>query len=208
MSTRTRIKFCGLARPEDVDEAVALGVDMIGLVFAVQSPRRLELSVARQLRERIPASIRTVALFMDSPREQIETSIAAVQPDVLQFHGREDEDFCARFGLPYYKAMGMAGVRADDLTRQLARWPSADALLLDGHAAGEPGGSGQGFDWQVLTGRNPPRFLLAGGLDAGNVTRAIELAQPWGVDVSSGIESSPGIKSTERMRAFVQAVRG
>lgn len=208
MSTRTRIKFCGLARPEDVDEAVALGVDMIGLVFAVQSPRRLELSVARQLRERIPASIRTVALFMDSPREQIETSIAAVRPDVLQFHGQEDEDFCTRFGLPYYKAMGMAGVRADDLTRQLARWPSADALLLDGHAAGEPGGSGQGFDWQVLTGRNPPRFLLAGGLDAGNVTRAIELAQPWGVDVSSGIESSPGIKSTERMRAFVQAVRG
>lgn len=208
MSTRTRIKFCGLARPEDVDEAVALGVDMIGLVFAVQSPRRLELSVARQLRERIPASIRTVALFMDSPREQIETSIAAVRPDVLQFHGQEDEDFCTRFGLPYYKAMGMAGVRADDLTRQLARWPSADALLLDGHAAGEPGGSGQGFDWQVLTGRNPPRFLLAGGLDAGNVARAIELAQPWGVDVSSGIESSPGIKSTERMRAFVQAVRG
>lgn len=208
MRTRTRIKFCGLTRPEDVDEAVALGVDMIGLVFAVQSPRRLELSVARQLRERIPASIRTVALFMDSPREQIETSIAAVRPDVLQFHGQEDEDFCTRFGLPYYKAMGMAGVRADDLTRQLARWPSADALLLDGHAAGEPGGSGQGFDWQVLTGRNPPRFLLAGGLDAGNVTRAIELAQPWGVDVSSGIESSPGIKSTERMRAFVQAVRG
>ena len=208
MSTRTRIKFCGLARPEDVDEAVALGVDMIGLVFAVQSPRRLELSVARQLRERIPASIRTVALFMDSPREQIETSIAAVRPDVLQFHGQEDEDFCTRFGLPYYKAMGMAGVRADDLTRQLARWPSADALLLDGHAAGEPGGSGQGFDWQVLTGRNPPRFLLAGGLDAGNVARAIDLAHPWGVDVSSGIESSPGIKSTERMRAFVQAVRG
>jgi phosphoribosylanthranilate isomerase len=207
MSVHRSIKFCGLTRPRDVDEAVTLGVDLIGLVFAERSQRRLDSMTACRLRERIPSGIRVVALFMDNPPEQVKHVIASVRPDVLQFHGSEDEAFCARFALPYFKAIAMGGLDGEGLNSKMACWPSAEALLFDGHAAGEQGGSGRAFDWQRLAGQHTPRFLLAGGLNATNVAHAIKVARPWGVDVSSGIESAPGIKDPRRMRAFVKAAR-
>lgn len=203
----TAIKFCGLTRREDIAEAVALGVDCIGFVFAARSPRRLALDAAVALRDAVPASVRLVALTMDNPADEVAGIVSALRPDVLQFHGAEDDAFCRGFGLPYWKAIAMGGDPASAL-RTLDRWPSADAFLFDGHAAGAQGGSGERFDWTALPATLDRPFWLAGGLDAGNVAQAIAVARPAGVDVSSGIETAPGLKDHARMRAFVDAARG
>lgn len=203
---RTRVKFCGLTRNRDVAGAAALGVDHIGLVFAARSPRRLDLDAARVLRAAVPAQMQVVVLTMDNPADEVAAIVAAVSPDILQFHGAEDDAFCHQFGLPYWKAIAM-GADPGAALRTLHAWPRAAAFLFDGHAAGEPGGGGARFDWTTLPAALDRPFWLAGGLDAGNVGQAIAIAHPAGVDVSSGIESAPGIKSAERMRAFVDAAR-
>jgi len=206
---RTRIKFCGLTRSEDAACAAALGIDYLGLVFAARSPRRITLDAARRLRERIPDTVNVIALMMDQPEAEVRAVIAAIGPDVVQFHGSEADAFCAGFGVPFWKAIAMGGSVRRGLD-EIARYPSAAGFLLDGHAAGEPGGSGQRFDWSAISTTHadtPARIVLAGGLDAHNVARAIHTAAPWGVDVSSGIETAPGIKDPAKMRAFVHAVR-
>lgn len=203
----TRIKFCGFTRAEDIVLAAGLGVDYVGLVFAARSPRRVTLEQARSLRAAVPTGIGVVALVMDTPADEVHAIAEALRPDVLQFHGGESDAFAAQFGLPYWKAVAMGGDPAAALAR-LGEHPRAQAFLFDGHAAGEPGGSGRRFDWAVLPATLDRPFLLAGGLDAGNVAAAVALARPWGVDVSSGIEDAPGIKSAHKMRAFVAALRG
>ncbi len=204
--THTRIKFCGLTRAEDVRLAVELGVDYLGLVFAPQSPRRLLLGQARMLRELVPEQIAVVALMMDNRVGEVEAAVEAIRPDLLQFHGREDDVFCAAFGLPYLKAIAMGG-EAGDAMGAVAGYPSASGFLFDGHAAGEPGGSGKRFDWKQTPQALTKPFLLAGGLSADNVGVAIRTGRPWGVDVSSGIESAPGIKDAEKMRRFAGEAR-
>ena len=204
--THTRIKFCGLTRAEDVRLAVELGVDYVGLVFAPDSPRRLLLGQARMLRDLVPEEIAVVALMMDNRAGEIEAVLESIRPDLLQFHGDEDEAFCAAFGQPYFKAIAMGG-EAGDAMAAVAGYPSASGFLFDGHAAGEQGGSGKRFDWKRMPHLLEKPFLLAGGLSADNVGVAIRTAQPWGVDVSSGVESAPGIKDAEKMRRFVEEAR-
>lgn len=201
----TRIKLCGMTRREDVQLAVQLRVDCIGLVFAARSPRRLTPEQGARLRARVPAGIAVVALLMDTTPAEIARIIAAVQPDVLQFHGREDDADCAKFGLPFFKAIAM-GDGTDPLP-MLARFPSAAGFVLDGHGAGEAGGSGRRFDWTRLPAVAGTPLLLAGGLRPDNVADAIAIAHPWGVDVSSGIERAVGVKDADAMRRFVAAVR-
>lgn len=202
------IKFCGLTRVADVEIACALDVDYIGFVFAHGSPRRVDLARAVELAEaarRQPRQARIVALVRDSSPGDVDAVVAAVRPDLLQFHGSEDEASCSRFGIPYWKALGVLGV--DDAQALVeTSHPSAEALLLDAHAPGGAGGSGHALDWSQWP-RTPRRLVLAGGLRPDNVANAITLTRPFAVDVSSGIESAPGVKDPQRMAAFVAAVR-
>jgi phosphoribosylanthranilate isomerase len=204
--THTRIKLCGMTRAEDVRLAVELGVDYVGLVFAPRSPRHLSLDQARMLRGLVPAEVAVVALVMDGAAADIQAVVDQVRPDLLQFHGAEDDAFCASFGLPFFKSVAMGDGDADARNAASA-YPSSYGLVLDGHGPGEAGGSGQRFDWTRSPRGLGKRFLLAGGLNADNVGLAIRTARPWGVDVSSGIERAPGVKQGEQMRFFVEESR-
>jgi phosphoribosylanthranilate isomerase len=204
-SVRTRIKFCGLTRAEDARLAAGFGVDAIGLVFTRKSQRFVGVSQARTIRRALPPFVTTVALFMDDEPMWIEEVIATVQPDILQFHGNESAGFAASFARPYFKAVPMGSVV--DVAAYAAQHPEATGILLDSHAGGAAGGSGEAFDWARVP-RNAGRpIVLAGGLDADNVAQAIAVVRPYAVDVSSGIESAPGIKHAVKMRRFVEAVR-
>ena len=202
---RTRVKFCGLTRPGDVRLAVELGVDALGFVFAAASPRRLGFEQIEGLRQAVPPLVDAVALFMDNPGSEVETAVRALRPSLLQFHGSEDDAFCRSFGLPFVKAVAM-GQGAGDAGLARKRYPSASAFLLDGHGPGQPGGGGERFDWTMIPPLGRPVFL-AGGLVPANVGQAIRAARPYAVDVSSGIETTPGVKDGDRMQQFVDEVR-
>ena len=203
--SRTRIKLCGMTRDEDVALAVALEVDYIGLIFAARSPRKLTLDRATALRALVPSTTAVVALLMDNPLAEVDAVVSRVRPDVLQFHDGEDDALCAGTGVPFWKAIAM-GDGGNPLAA-MARYPSAQGYVLDGHGAGEAGGSGRRFDWTRLPAVAGTPLLLAGGLRPDNVADAIAIAHPWGVDVSSGIEQAPGVKDADAMRRFVAAVR-
>lgn len=202
--TRTRIKFCGITRREDAVDAVALGVDAIGMVFARRSPRFVDPERAASIRAAVPPLVSVVALFLDDDPEWVRLVEHAVRPDLLQFHGGEPAGYCEGFDTAYLKAVAMAG--DGDLRVQLDAHPRASGFLLDGHAPGEAGGTGRRFDWSRAPAGSDRPLLLAGGLEAGNVGEAIARVRPWGVDVSSGIERSPGVKDAGRMSDFVRAV--
>jgi phosphoribosylanthranilate isomerase len=200
---RTRIKFCGMTRVEDALAAAELGVDAIGLIFAARSPRRVSLEQAIAIRRALPPMVTAVALLMDNEPSEVARIVATLRPHLLQFHGAEDDASASVHGLPWLKVVPMA--EPDALTTAAARHPGACGFVLDGHRAGEPGGSGQVFDWREVRSVGRP-LVLAGGLSPDNVAQAIRTARPWAVDVASGIECSPGIKDHARMQAFVEAV--
>jgi len=205
---RTRIKFCGLTRLGDVRLASELGADAVGFVFAHDSPRRVRPEQARAMRNGLTPLVDVIALFMDNPAEEIQHAVRLVRPNLLQFHGDEPDAFCRSFGLPYLKVVALGGdANCGDAEALLLRYPSAAGFLFDGHAPGEAGGRGHVFPWsKIPTGLNRP-FMLAGGLTPENVFDAIQSTMPWGVDSSTGIERSPGIKDGEKMRRFVEEVR-
>lgn len=209
---RTRIKFCGMARVEDALAAAAMGVDAIGLIFAARSKRRVAPDAAAGIREALPPFVATVALFMDNEADEVRATIERVRPTLLQFHGGEDDSFCAAFGLPYLKAVAMGGDSNGNSGGEapatlIARWPRAAAFLFDSHAKGEAGGSGRTFDWARVPAEFARPFLVAGGLTPDNVFEAIRATGCWGVDVSSGIEGeTPGVKDIAKMRRFVAEV--
>ncbi|KAF1008456.1 MAG: N-(5'-phosphoribosyl)anthranilate isomerase [Luteibacter sp.] len=201
----TRIKCCGLTRIDDVQRAARLGADAVGFVMTRRSKRFVDPVAAATLRDVVPPFVTTVALVMDDDRAYIDEILRVLRPDLLQFHGEETDDFCASFGVRYLKAVAM-GEGASALPR-LRAYPRAVGLLLDGHGLGELGGSGQRFDWSLMPKDLAQPLVLAGGLTAENVGEAIRIARPWGVDVSSGIEASPGIKDGAKMERFISAVR-
>lgn len=204
---RTRIKFCGLTRAGDVRLASELGVDAVGFVFAAGSPRRVHPAEARGLREALAPLVDAVAVFRDNSADEVREVVRLVRPSLLQFHGDEDDAFCRRFGLPWIKAVAMGGGARPEGAALRAAWPAASGFLFDSHGGGHDGGSGRRFDWSALP-REPGRpFLLSGGLSPANVHDAVATVQPWGVDVSSGIETAAGRKDGGLMRAFVEEVR-
>ena len=201
----TRIKCCGMTRVEDAQLAAQYGADAIGVIFTARSKRRVDIARAKEICLALPPFVSTVALFMDDDAAYVREVLREVQPDLLQFHGDESEEWCGQFGHRYLKAMAM-GDGAVALAR-LHEYPGAAGLLLDGHGLGEAGGSGKAFDWSLMPTDLEQPLILAGGLSPDNVAHAIRVAQPWAVDVSSGIESAPGIKDAAKMYAFIQAVR-
>ena len=202
---RTRVKFCGLTRPGDVRLACELGVDALGFALVPGSPRQPTPDSLPGLRAAVSPLVQVVALFMDPHASEVLDALHRLRPHLLQFHGRENDAFCRGFGLPFIKTLPM-GEGAEDPVAASRRYPSALAFLLDGHGPGQPGGRGQAFDWTRVPRLRRPGFL-AGGLTPGNVAHAIASVRPYAVDVSSGIESSPGHKDGERMQLFLDEVR-
>jgi len=202
---RTRIKFCGITRSEDLASAVQAGADAIGLVFHAPSSRAVSLEQARKLLGRKPAWVSVVGLFVDADAERVARVAKALKLDCLQFHGSETPEYCAQFGVPWMKALPVAP--GSDIGALAGRYEGASALLLDTWKAGVAGGTGEVFDWRLVPGTLPAPLVLAGGLDAGNVEAAIRSVRPYAVDVSGGIETSPGHKCFQRMQAFASAVR-
>ena len=201
---RTRVKICGITRPEHARAAAEAGADAIGLVFYPPSPRYLSAERAVEIRDALPPFVQTVALFVNPDAAQVAQVIGRVRPAMLQFHGEEAPQFCSQFGMPYIKA---CRVRPEvDLLEYLRPFSSATAWLLDSYVE-EYGGVGERFDWSIVPGRLERPLILSGGLAPDNVGEAIRRVRPWGVDVSSGVESAKGVKDPARIAAFIAEVR-
>jgi len=201
---RTRVKICGITRPGDALAAAEGGADAIGLVFYPASPRYLNPERALDIRDALPPFVQAVALFVNPDAAQVAQVLGRVRPAMLQFHGDETPEFCAQFGVPYVKACRVKpGV---DLLEYLRAFHSAAAWLLDSFVE-EYGGVGESFDWSLAPARRERPLILSGGLERGNVAAAIRRVRPWGVDVSSGVESAKGIKDAAKIAAFIAEVR-
>jgi phosphoribosylanthranilate isomerase len=204
--TRTRVKICGITRPEDGLAAARLGVDAIGLVFYPPSSRAVDAPTARRIVAAMPPFITLVGLFVNADLRGVKDILQQVPLGLLQFHGQEEPDYCASFGIPFIKAVPM-GAAGADIKAYERRFATAAGLLLDSHGAATPvGGSGQRFDWTAIPTDLAKPLILAGGLDPHNVAEAIQQVRPWAVDVSSGVESARGIKDSGLLHAFMKAV--
>ncbi|MFP4137580.1 MAG: phosphoribosylanthranilate isomerase [Halomonas sp.] len=199
---RTRVKFCGLTRPEDVDAAVAAGADALGFVLWPGSKRALDEARLVELVERVPAFVTRVGLFVD--QDPTVVARCARHLDLLQFHGDEPPAECERFERPWIKALRMR--EGLDLPAAAGAYSGARALLLDAYRPGLPGGTGATFDWSRIPASLAKPVILAGGLSAANAAEAIAAVAPFALDVSGGIEAAPGVKDTARMAAFMAAV--
>ncbi|WP_370978876.1 phosphoribosylanthranilate isomerase [Agaribacterium sp. ZY112] len=197
-----RVKICGITQVEDAVRASELGVDAIGMVFYGPSPRNLDdLVLARDIALSVGPFVEVVGLFVDAEAAFIESVLASVPLNCLQFHGDERVEQCEQWQRPYIKALRM---KADiDLHEQKQRYSSARGLLLDTYVKGVPGGTGEAFNWdRVPTDLGP--IVLAGGLNEHNVKDAIQAASPWAVDVSGGVERGHGLKDASKMAAFIK----
>lgn len=209
---RTRVKICGMTRVEDVRASAAAGADALGFVFVPKSKRALTIDAARDLFDAMPPFVQSVALFLDPDAAWVQAVIEELAPDLLQFHGNESGAFCRQFPRPYIKAAGtdwLSGGAERRWSDLIDDHPTARGFLLDSHETGALGGSGVIFDWSHWPkGHDNDRqpLILAGGLTAGNVGSAISAVHPYGVDVSSGVEVSPGIKSAEKIQEFMSRV--
>jgi phosphoribosylanthranilate isomerase len=205
---RTRVKICGITQPAHARMAADAGADAIGLVFYPRSPRYLSAERAVEIRDALPPFVQTVALFVNADAAQVAQVIGRVRPALLQFHGEETPQFCAQFGVPYVKASRVRpGVgQSLDLLEYLRPFASAAAWLLDSYVE-EYGGVGERFDWSIVPRRLERPLILSGGLAPDNVAEAIRRVRPWGVDVSSGVESAKGVKDAAKIAAFSGEVR-
>jgi len=201
----TAVKICGVARIEDALAAARYGAHAIGLVFYRPSPRYVAPSIAREIIRALPPFVTAVGLFVDATAQEVREAVAVAPVGLLQFHGTESPAFCRQFGLPYMKAVRVRG--GVDLLQYAHDYHDAKALLLDAFVEGTHGGTGQSFDWSLIPRTLSLPIVLSGGLDAGNVTGAIQQVRPWGVDVSSSVEATPGIKDAAKIAAFMSGVR-
>lgn len=201
----TRVKICGITCAEDARAAAAAGADAIGMVFYAPSPRYVTAERAVQIASAVGPFVTTVALFVNPEPALVADVIDRVRPCLLQFHGDETQAFCDSFGHPWIKAIRM---KPDgDPVAEMAKFPGASGFLFDAWSPDVYGGTGTTFDWRRLAGLSGFPLILAGGLTPGNVGEAVRQLQPYAVDVSGGVETTPGIKDAQRMGAFVMAAR-
>ncbi len=201
---RTRIKICGITRPEDGLAAVRHGVDAIGLVFYPPSSRAVSVPQAVEIVEALPPFVTVVGLFVNATRQEIGETLEATRIDLLQFHGDESPEDCEGHGRPYIKAIRMGdGV---DLQHEQERYSGASGLLLDSYKKSEWGGTGITFDWGTIPAAMASSIILAGGLTPDNVGQAVRQVRPYAVDVSGGVELEKGVKDGAKIEAFVRGV--
>ena len=203
---RTRVKICGITRPEHARAAAEVGADAIGLMFYEPSPRCVTRDRARDVCAALPPLVSVVAVFVNPEPPEVEAVVEDLPVDLLQFHGDESPELCAQAGKPYLKAVRVRN--RDDVVRAAARYAGARALLLDAHHDALWGGTGTQFDWNMVPDDVDHPVVLAGGLTPGNVARAIRLVRPFAVDVSGGVESAPGVKDARSMERFMKEVAG
>lgn len=203
-AVRTRIKICGITRPEDALTVAESGADAIGLVFYSKSPRAVSIAQAQAIISVLPPFVTRVGLFVDVPQAELDAVLDQVELDVVQFHGNETLAECEAAGKEYMKAVRVQNT--DDITAALEQYPTASALLLDAYHPTKPGGTGETFDWDKIPANLSKPIVLAGGLSSDNVAQAISTVAPYAVDVSGGVEEAKGIKSAEKIIDFVAAV--
>lgn len=201
---RTRIKICGITRTGDAADAARAGADAIGLVFYPPSPRYLSTERAREIRDALPPFVQAVALFVNPDAAQVAQVIGRLHPSMLQFHGEETPEFCAQFGVPFVKACRLK--QGIDALEYLRPFSGAAAWLFDSHVP-EYGGVGESFDLTLIPVIKERPIIVSGGLSSSNVGEVIRKVRPWGVDVSSGVESAKGIKHAAKIAAFIAEVR-
>lgn len=201
---RTRVKICGITREQDARAAVRCGADAIGLVFYADSPRHVSVEQALRITAAVAPFVTVVGLFVNAPAATVRTVLDEVPISLLQFHGQEDNAFCNGFGLPFIKSVAMR--EGTDVQAHVADYPDAAGFLLDTWQPDVHGGSGETFDWDRVPELDGPPVILAGGLSAENVGTAIRRVRPYAVDVSSGVESAKGIKSADKISAFMKGV--
>lgn len=208
MKWRTRIKICGITSTEDALNAAQQGVDALGFVFYEKSTRAIKIDQAWSIFKALPPFVTRTGLFVNPSVEAVTQVIEQLGIDLLQFHGEESAAFCEQFDRPYIKALPMQP--DTDLIALADAYASSQGLLLDTYKKGVPGGTGEVFNWDWVTPDKRAEvslpIILAGGLTANNVDKAIAKVKPWAVDVSGGVESSPGKKSMAKMTAFIEQV--
>ncbi len=202
---RTRVKICGITREQDATAVVQSGADALGLVFYPKSPRHVTLAQARNIAAAVAPFVTVTGLFVNAPADLVREVLASVPLGLLQFHGQETNDFCNCFGLPFIKSIAMQ--RETDLLSLVSGYPDAAGFLLDAWQPEIHGGGGVTFDWQQVPKDLHVPIILAGGLTPDNVASAIRTVKPYAVDVSSGVEIDKGIKSGEKIEAFMREVR-
>ena len=202
---RTWSKICGITRGGDAAAVERAGADALGFNFYPRSPRYVEPQVAGAIAALTGCT--RVGLFVDPSEDEVEAVCDTCELDMLQFHGDETPEFCGRFAMPYMKVLRMRS--GASVVEVAERFPDAWAIMLDAFVPGVPGGTGEVFDWSAWPRSIDARLIVAGGLDACNVARAITELEPFGVDVSSGVEGErKGIKDPARIEAFMKEVRG
>ena len=198
---RTRVKICGIRDADFLRLAIELGVDACGLMFYEKSKRYISPEDAEKITQGIAPFSALVAVFVNPDETLVKEVIGKIPTAILQFHGDETEAFCNSFKRPYIKALRVQSEQ--DLRQQEKHYSSANALLLDSYDATQYGGTGHAFDWSIIPTQIEKPILLAGGLNVNNIKQAIDTVQPYGIDISSGVEDAPGKKSSQKLIEFM-----
>ena len=199
---RTRVKICGFTQAADARVAADLGVDAIGLVFYPPSPRNVSITQAVEIVKTLPAFVSVVGLFVDAESDWVHQVLRQVNLDCLQFHGNESAQDCRLYAKPYIKAVRMQpGINLAEIQQH---YDDAAGILLDAYHPGIQGGTGSGFDWELIPRDCKFPLILAGGLSPENAALAVQQVRPYALDVSSGVEAEKGIKDAEKMAAFIR----